>query len=206
MNTTDNITVRLENPQDYRETESMVREAFWDLYKPGCDEHLVVHKLRERPEFIKELDLVACDREKIVGVVICPRAKVVNERGREFTLLCLVIGVLPSHQNKGVGSLLMNKAIDAARSLGFKGIVLFGSPEYYPRFGFRNAQEYGIQTSDGENFDPFMALELNPGSLSGIQGRFYEGEGFHYEIDELESFEKQFPYREKHVTDTQLKI
>lgn len=77
------------------------------------------------------------------------------------------------------------------------------TPEYYPRFGFRNAKEYGIQTSDGRNLDPFMALELGQGSLSGIRGRFYEDRAYHYEKDELESFEKDFPYREKHVTETQ---
>jgi predicted N-acetyltransferase YhbS len=203
---TGNVAIRPETPEDYRETENMLREAFWDLYKPGCDEHLIIHKLRESPAFIKELDFVACDGRRIVGMVICPKAKVVNEHNQEFTVLSLVVGVLPPYQKKGIGSMLMRKAIDQARSLGFKAILLFGSPEYYPRFGFRNAKEYGIQTSDGVNFDAFMALELHEDSLNGIQGRFYEDQAYHSEKDELESFEQGFPYREKHVTDTQLKL
>lgn len=202
----ENIMTRLESPEDSRETENMVREAFWDLYKPGCDEHLVIHNLRESPAFVRELDFVACDGNQIVGVVICPKAKIVNERNEEFTVLSLVVGVLPSYQDKGVGSALMRKAIDIARSMGFKAIIIFGIPEYYPRFGFRNAQEYGIQTSDGTNFDAFMALELYPDSLNGLRGRFYEDQAFHTDKDELELFEKEFPYKEKHVTDTQLKI
>lgn len=202
----ENITIRPETPKDYRETEEMVRHAFWDVYKPGCDEHFIIHKLRESPAFVKDLDLVACDGDRIVGVVICPKARIRNEQNREFTVLSLIVSVLPAYQNKGIGSALIKKAIDEARSLGFKAIVLFGSPEYYRRFGFRNAKEYGIQTSDGENFDPFMALELDKDSLNGISGRFYEDQAYDSEKDELESFEKEFPYREKHVTDTQLKI
>jgi predicted N-acetyltransferase YhbS len=183
----------------------MIREAFWDVYKPGCDEHFIIHKLRESPAFVEDLDLVACEGEKIVGMIICPLSKIVNVQDQEFTILSMIIGVLPSHQNKGVGSLLIKEAIRAARSLGFKGIALFGSPDYYPRFGFKNAREYGIQTSDGQNFDPFMVLELIPGSLNGIQGRFFEDPTYHPDPDELEVFDKGFPYREKHVTDTQLK-
>ncbi len=183
----------------------MVREAFWDTYKPGCDEHFIIHKLRESPAFVKELDFVACDGHRIVGVVICPKAKIRNEQNQEFTVLSLIVGVLPTYQKKGIGSILMKKAIEGARSLRFMGIVLFGSSECYPRFGFRNAKEYGIQTSNGINFDPFMALELNKGSLNGIQGRFYEDQAHHSEEVELESFEREFPYREKHVTETQLK-
>jgi predicted N-acetyltransferase YhbS len=203
---TPNITIRLETPQDYRETENMVREAFWDVYKPGCDEHLVIHKLRESPAFVQELDFIACDGDRIVGIVLCPTARVVNEQNQEFTILSLVLGVLPSYHHKGVGSALMHKAIEAAGAMEFKGIIIYGIPEYYPRFGFRNAKEYGIQTSGGLNFDGFMALELGKDSLRGITGRFYEGPAFHVERDELEAFEAGFPPKEKHVTGTQLKV
>ena len=201
----ENISIRLETPKDYRETEAMVREAFWDVYKPGCDEHLVIHKLRDSAAFIKGLDFVACDGGRVVGVVICPKAKITGEENHEFTVLSLIVGVLPSYQKKGIGSMLMKRAIDEARALGFKGIVIFGNPEYYRRFGFKNAQEYGIQTSEGENFDAFMALQLSERSLDGIRGRFYEDDAYRPGRGELEAFDTGFPYREKHVTDTQLK-
>lgn len=182
----------------------MVREAFWDIYKPGCDEHLIIHNLRNTPAFVKELDFVACDADKIVGAVICPKSKITNEQNQEFTVLSMIVGVLPDYQKKGIGSTLINKVINQARRLGFIGMVIFGSPDYYPRFGFRNAKEYGIQTSDGENLDPFMALELSENSLRGVQGRFYEGPVYHPGKDELELFEKEFPHKEKHITNTQL--
>ena len=199
---TQQITIRPETPGDYRETESAVRESFWDVYRPGCFEHLVLHKVRTSPGFIKELALVACDGERIVGVVICPKAKIRNEHGQEFTALSMLVGVLPSYQGRGVGSMLVQRAIETARSLGYSGIVIFGDPAFYSRFGFRNAGEHAIQTSDGENFEPFMALELSKDSLKGMQGRFYEDPVFQPSInsDELESFDKQFPDKETHFT------
>ncbi|MBI2409678.1 N-acetyltransferase [Candidatus Kaiserbacteria bacterium] len=203
----ENILIRTETPREYRETENVVREAFWDVYKPGCDEHLIIHKLRQSPDFIAELDFVACDGDDIVGVAICPKAKIISDQGQEFTVLSMLVGVLPSHQKKGIGSMLINRVIEAARSLGHKGIVIFGDPKYYPRFGFRNAMDYGIQTSDGQNLDPFMALELGENSLDGIRGRFHEAPAFQPIRDsaELAAFDMQFPPKEKHVTDTQLK-
>ncbi len=198
---TQQITIRPETPGDYREAESVVRESFWDVYRPGCIEHLVLHKIRTSPGFVKELSLVACDGERIVGVVICPRGTIRNEHGQEFTALSMMVGVLPSYQGCGVGSMLIERAIETARSLGFSGIVIFGDPGFYSRFGFKNAKEHAIQTSDGENFEPFMALELSKDSLNGMQGRFYEDPVFQPFSDrnELESFEKEFPYKQTHL-------
>ena len=201
-----NISIRQEEEKDFKDVENLTREAFWDLYKPGCDEHLVLHKIRKVSAFVKELDLIACDNDAIVGNIIYSRAKIVNEENKEFEVLCMgPIAVLPSYQNQGIGSLLMEHSIEKARQLGYKGIVIFGSPDYYPRFGFVNAKEYNIRTSWGDNLDAFMALELYEDSLKGVSGNFFEDEVFKIDNDELENFEKQFPYKEKHVTDTQLK-
>ena len=118
---TANMTIRLETPEDYRETENMVREAFWDIYKPGCDEPFVIHKLRESPAYVRDLDFVACDDHRIVGMVMCPGSKIVNEQSQADEVPGLIIGVWPAYQNKGVGSALMKRALDRARSLGFRG-------------------------------------------------------------------------------------
>lgn len=200
------ISIRQEVEKDFNDVEYLTREAFWDLYKPGCDEHLVLHKIRKVSAFVKELDLIACDNDVIVGNIIYSRAKVVNDENKEFEVLCMgPIAVLPSYQNQGIGSLLMEHSIEKARQLGYKGIVIFGNPDYYHRFGFVDAKEYNIQTSWGDNLDAFMVLELYEDSLRGISGKFFEDEVFKIDNDELEYFEKQFPYKEKHVTDTQLK-
>lgn len=201
-----NVSIRLEEENDYRKVEFITREAFWNVYKPGCDEHLIVHKIRKVPAFIKELCFVACVDDEIVGNIIYSRAKVINDSIKEFEVLCMgPIGVLPFFQGQGIGSLLMNHSIEKAKELGYKAIIIFGNPNYYHRFGFTNAKEYGIQTSSGESFEAFMALELYDGGLNGISGKYYEDEVFEIEKDELEIFEKEFPHKEKRVTDTQLK-
>ena len=203
-----NIIIRLETKTDYRETENMVREAFWDIYKPGCDEHLILHKLRNFSAFIDELDFVACDpneNNKIVGNIVYSEAKIINSKNQKNTVLCLgPLGVLPSHQGQGIGSLLVNKSLHKAKSLDYKAVILFGDPQYYKRFGFENAKKYDIRTSLGENPDAFMALEFDNNSLNGIKGKFIEDPAFQVESEELELFEKEFPDKEKHVTDTQL--
>ena len=200
-----NITICPENAKDYFETEYITREAFWDVYHPGCMEHLVLHNLRLASGFVRELDLVACDGERIVGNVVCSKAKVINEK-QEFEVLSMgPLAVLPEYQGRGIGSLLIKAAINKAHELGYKGIVIYGNPAYYHRFGFVNAEQFGIRTAGGENFDYFMALELAEGSLQGITGNFYEDEAFNVNEKDIEEFDKAFPYKEKHVTDTQLK-
>ena len=169
-----NISIRSEEEKDFKYVENMTWEAFCDLYKPGFDEHLVVHKIRKVPAFVKELDFIACDKDTIVGNIIYSRAKVVNEESKESEVLCMgPVTVLPSYQKQGIGSLLMNHSIKKAKQLGYKGIIIFGNPDYYQRFGFVNAKEYNIQTSWGENMDAFMALELYEGSLKDVSGKFY---------------------------------
>jgi predicted N-acetyltransferase YhbS len=199
------ILIRPEDEKDFKNVEYMIREAFWDLYKPGCDEHLIAHNMRKSPDFVKELDYVACDGDVIAGNIIYSRAKVINGDNDEFEVLCMgPLAVLPSYQKKGIGSLLMNCSIEKARQLGYKAIFLFGNPEYYKRFGFRNTGEYNIQTSSGENFDAFMALELYNGSLKQVSGKFFASGSFEVTEEELDNFEKEFPHKTKHVTDTQL--
>jgi predicted N-acetyltransferase YhbS len=200
------ILLRLEQESDFKEVENLTREAFWDLYKPGCNEHLLVHKIRKVPAFVRELSYVACYGDLIVGNIIYSRAKIVNDQNLSYEVLCMgPLGVLPQYQHKGIGSQLMEKTLQAARDLWYKAVIIYGNPKYYLRFGFENAGEYQITTSAGYNFDAFMALEMNRNSLTGIKGKFYEDKVFEIENEELEAFEKGFPYKEKHVTDTQLK-
>ncbi|TCO69258.1 GNAT family N-acetyltransferase [Marinisporobacter balticus] len=199
-----NRSIRLENQNDFRNVENMTREAFWNLYRPGCVEHFIIHKIRKISAFIKELDFVACDEDIIVGNIIYSKARVVNKNKEEFEVLCMgPLGVLPTYQGKGIGTLLMKHSIKVAKTLGFNAIVIFGNPNFYHRFGFKNAKEYNIQTSLGANFEAFMVLELYEGSLKGISGKYYEDSVFEIDNEELNIFDKQFPYKEKRITDTQ---
>ena len=132
------ITIRLETENDHREVENITREAFWNLYNPGCDEHLIAHNLRKSEDFIPELDFVALDGDKIVGNIMYTKARVTAEDGSEAGVLCLgPVCVLPEYQGRGVGSMLIKHTLDEARKGEHKGVLLFGNPGYYHRFGFR---------------------------------------------------------------------
>lgn len=201
-----NILVRLENECDYNEVEILTREAFWNVYEPGSNEHLLAHKLRKVKAFLPELDCVAELNNQIVGNIMYSKAKIIDEKGSEHDVVTFgPLSILPTHQKLGIGSLLINHTKRIAKELGYKAIVIFGNPGYYHRFGFENAENFNISTADGQNFEAFMVLELYDGALKGISGKFYQDSVFIIDNVELEAFEKNFPYKEKLITNTQLK-
>ncbi len=199
------ITVRPETGQDYRAVENLTREAFWDLYRPGCVEHYIVHQLRTAPSFIKELGLVAYCGEELVGAVFFSKAGILRLDGTAAPVLSMgPLCVTPTRQKQGIGSRLITAGLDKARQMGFAGVIIYGSPAYYSRFGFRNAADYRITTATGDNFAQFMALELNPGSLGGMAGRYQDDPVFDFKADDVDLFDRSFPPKTKHVTATQL--
>ena len=201
------IKIRQTKENDFRETEKLTREAFWDLYKPGCDEHFILHKIRKSKCYIGDLDLIIIDVAKIIGHIICTKARVVDSMNNEYIVLCVgPFSIMNEYQGIGKGAKLMEYCIEKSRELGFVAMILFGNPDYYHRFGFRNAIEYGICTKEGKNFDPFMIKELQRDGLKGIQGKFREDDSYSVDADELLGFEKQFPFKEKHVTANQLHL
>ena len=193
-----NVVIRTVTEAEYRATEHLTREAFWNLYKPGCEEHLILHNLRHGNNYIPDLDLVTVHQSGIIGHAISTVARVQSPGNQAHEVLCLgPISVLPKWQGCGLGSQLMDRSIETARILGYAGMMLFGDPDYYHRFGFHNAAQYGIRTKDDQNFEAFMALELQENSLRNIQGRFYEDDAFEVDQKQLAEFEKHFPAREK---------
>lgn len=200
------IIIHRATKNDFLITENITREAFWNIYRPGCVEHLILHNLRNSKSYIKELDLVAFVENKITGHILSSKAKIVDISGNEHEILCVgPLSVLPDFQKKRIGSMLLKHSIETAKELGFSGMILFGNPDFYHPFGFRNAQEYGITTKEDQNFEAFMALELQKNGLDTIKGRFFEDNAFEMNPDELVEFEKNFDYKEKLVTDTQFR-
>ncbi len=204
------IRIRKEMPADYRQVEELTREAFWGaMDHPTCDgEHLIVHKLRGLPCFVPELDFVAEVDGKIVGHVIYSLAKVVAAEGmgerhlteerRSGEIEVLNFGPLsvhPDYKRMGIGSALMRHSITRAAELGYRAIVFYGHPDYYPRFGFRRASRYGILSADGSSLDALMAMELYDGALEGIEGRYLEDCVYEVNPAEMAEFEKGFPYK-----------
>lgn len=194
------LELRLERPEDHRAVEILTYKAFCDLQLPGrthCDEHFLVHRMRQQPAFVAELDFVAEMDGQLVGHIMYSQGKIIDELGNEYTVLTGgPLSVLPHHQKSGIGARLIRHSIEAARDLHYRAVLIFGHPDYYPRFGFRKAQTYGITAAEGGDSDAFMALELYPDALRGIEGRFYYDPVFHLDPDELARFNDAFPWDE----------
>jgi predicted N-acetyltransferase YhbS len=197
------ILLRLEEEKDYRIVEELTREAFWNFYVPGCNEHLLIHNLRNTKEYINSLDFVAVYNNRIVGSIIYVEAKILNDT-KEYTILTFgPISVLPEYQNRGIGSTLINHTIEISKKLGYRAIIIYGYPEYYKRFGFIQSNNYNITNKDKKYPAALLVLELYQNALSGIEGIFDEGTFYEINEEETEIFDKVFSKKEKRITKTQ---
>lgn len=189
------IRMRLERPEDFAQTEHCIREAFWNGYQPGCVEHYLMHRLRESPAFIPELDVVALDGETVAGHVVCTRAQILCDGGGVHPVLCLgPIAVLPEYQGRGLGGALIEEVSRCAQELGWDAILLFGDPDYYSRHGFVAAEELGIRAQD----DTYRAaLQARVLQNAVPRGRFREDPVFDVDPEAAEAFDRRFPKKEK---------
>lgn len=195
------IHLRKESPSDFHAVESTTREAFWVNSRRACEECLLVHRLRKSQAFVPGLDFVAEISGALVGHIIYTESRIADSSGNsQKTLTFGPLSVLPEYQYKGVGTALLTHSIREARRLGYRAILIFGHPDYYPRFGFKRAAQFSITTPDGKTFDPFMALPLYKGALDEIQGRYYY-DPVYDSLDEKDvlEFDKRFPEKEKHI-------
>ena len=191
------MTIRREGPADHLAVEELTRDAFWGLFAPRCDEHLVVHLLRGSPALVPELDVVAEADGELVGHVVYSRARVVEPTtGAEHQVLTFgPLSVRPDRQGDGIGGALMRHTLAAAVGLGHRAVVVYGHPDYYPRFGFRPATAFGITAPGGASFDALMALPLVPGGLDGVAGEFHEDPVFVVDPERVAEFDRGFPPR-----------
>jgi predicted N-acetyltransferase YhbS len=197
------ITLKLEEEKDFATVEDLTREAFWNVYCPGADEHLLAHNLRKTDVFIKELDFVAIDNDKIIGNIMYAKATIKNN-ALEYTVLTFgPISVLPEYQNKGIGKKLINHTIKLSKEMGYKAIIIYGDPEYYKRFGFKISKEYKIADKNKKFPEALLALELYPNALNGIEGIFDEGKVYEIDKNEAEEFDKKFIAKEKGYSKSQ---
>lgn len=128
----DRLIIRNEKESDQREVETLIREAFWNLNVPGCDEHYLAHILRGHKDFIPELDLVAELDGRIIGNVMYTKSHLKDETGNDKEILTFgPLAVLPGYQRMGVGKALLERSFDIARNMGYDVIVIFGSPANY---------------------------------------------------------------------------
>ena len=191
------IQLRQETEKDYFETESMMREAFWNHYSPACSEHYLLHVMRECPAYVPELGLVAVEEERIVGGVMCLKAYIACDNGKRCEVLSLgPIGVLPEYQGKGIGGQMIVRTKELARKMGFAGILLCGDPDYYTRQGFLPAEAFGIRNAENMFADALHACELQEGALAEARGCYFEDAV--YDVDEqlVREYDKKFPEKE----------
>lgn len=198
------IKIRNELPSDYRKVEEITREAFWNLYCPGCNEHLIVHNIRNHEDFIKELAFVIEVDGEVIGSIHYSKSKIISKDGTEYgTITFGPVSVLPKLHRKGFGRALIEHSIQAAKSLGYKAIIIGGYPHHYETYGFVGAKKYNIALPDANYYTGIMALPLYETALDGVSGMIYFSNGL--EIDEtmLDAFDKEFAYKEKKVQDSQ---
>jgi len=179
------IKLRIEQSSDYHETENITREAFWNHYSPGCDEHYLLHIMRNHPKFVPELDIVAEHNNKIVGNVVCLKSFIMADDGNQYEVLSLgPISVLPEYQQQGIGGRMIALTKKLASEMGFRAILLCGDPDYYLRQGFIPAETLGIRTEDNDN------------ALANVKGRYIEDKIYQIDKSAANEFDKRFPPKE----------
>ena len=187
------VMIRNERPGDYRETEEVTREAFWNVHEPGCCEHYLAHLMRERPEFIRELDFVAVRDGRIVGNIMYARTEIQCDDG---TTHAAVTFVLPAYQGQGIGKRLIETSKKLAADMGADVIIIYGDPDYYSKTGFVPAETYGVRNGENQCAAALLACLLKPEAAASIKGRYSEGPA--YELPPVTDpafleFEETFP-------------
>ena len=200
MNTND-IVIRLEKKEEYREVENLIRESFWNVYKPGCSEHYVIHILRNDPAFVKELDFVMEIDGKLIGQNMFMRTIIEADDGRSIPVLTMgPICITPQLKRKGFGKILLDYSLEKATELDYGAVLFEGNIDFYGKSGFDYARNFGIRYHDlPEDADDsfFLCKELIPGYLEGITGVYQTPQGYYVDDSDVETFDKDFPPKKK---------
>ena len=200
MNKND-YTIRLEKQENYRETENLIREAFWNIYRPGCSEHYVIHVLRDDPAFVKELDFVMEKNGRLIGQNMFMKTVIEADDGRAISVLTMgPIGITPPLKRKGYGKILLDYSLEKAAELGFGAVLFEGNIGFYGKSGFDYASRFGIRYHDlPEDADSsfFLCRELIPGYLDGITGVYQTPQGYYVDDADVEEFDRAFPHKVK---------
>ncbi len=196
-----NIIIRLEKPEDYRAVETLIRDSFWNVYRPGCLEHYVINQLRDDDAFVKELDFVMELDGKLIGQNMFMKAFVNADDGSDVPILTMgPICIAEGLKRQGYGKQLLDYSLEEATSMGFGAIMFEGNIDFYGKSGFTFASEFGIRyhgLPEGEDASFFLCKELIPGYLDGITGEYQTPQGYFVDEQEAEEFDKLFPAKEK---------
>lgn len=165
-----NFIIRKEKKEDYQCTEEVVKQAFANEEYSDQTEHQLVAKLRNSDAFIPDLSLIALYEDKIIGHILLSKISIVNDENYTESLALAPVSVLPEYQNKGIGKSLINKALEIAKKLDFESVIVMGHSEYYPKFGFKKASNWGIEAPFEVPDELLMAIELKKNALDQTSG------------------------------------
>jgi predicted N-acetyltransferase YhbS len=200
MNKNDYIN-RLERKEEYREVENLVREAFWNVYRPGCLEHYVLNQLRADAAFVPELDFVMEKDGKLIGQNIFMRANIQADDSRDIPIMTMgPICIAQEFKRQGYGKILLDYSLEKAAEMGAGAVCFEGNIDFYGKSGFTFASEFGIRyhgLPEGEDASFFICKELIPGYLDGVTGEYATPQGYFVDEAEAYEFDKAFPYKEK---------
>lgn len=199
------IHIRREAPADYRTVEELVRESFWNVYHPGCTEHYVLHRYRNEPDFVPELDLVLEKGGEIIGQVIYVKSKIDLADGTTLPVMTFgPIGIAPQYKRQGYGKLLLDHSMEIAAKMDAGALCITGNILFYGKSGFAPASQFGVRYADADPADAvvpyFLAKELTPGYLNGVRGTYHDPDGYFVAMREPDAFaryDSTFPQKGK---------
>lgn len=200
------MNIRLEKRTDYKEVEFLVRESFWNVYRPGCYEHLIIHNMRHDPSFIPQLDYIIEEEGKIIAQIAYSTNDLCDKEGKIESVVTLgPVCVHPDYQRKGYGSKIVEFTLNLAKEMDIPYVFTIGDEKFYNRFGFEDASKFGLKFNDVEGETPFFMVKIfDTDKIEKINGTYKDNECFKVGEEELESFDKNFPPKKKEKREGQL--
>ena len=195
------IIIRLEREEDYRENENLIREAFWNVYCPGCKEHYLMHVLRNDDSCVNELNFVMEKAGKIIGQNVFAKTVIEADDGRVIDVLTMgPICITPELKRQGYGQMLLYYTVEKAKAMGFGAVLFEGNIDFYGKSGFDYSSKFGIRyhaLPEDADSSFFLCKELKPGYLDDVTGVYQTPEVYYVKDDEVEEFDKTFPPKQK---------
>lgn len=192
------INIRNEEVKDYRKVEEVAREAFWNLYFPGCHEHFVIHEMRNHKDFIKELAFVIEVDEEIVGAIFYTHSRIVSKENKTFNTISFgPVFIAPDFHRKGLGKELITHSISIAKEMGYHAILTLGYPYHYEPYGFLGGKAYNISMPDGKFYKGLLVLPLEKGILDNVSGYADFSQVFEVSDEDVDRFDQGFPKKVK---------
>ena len=193
------LVLRNINTNDYKEVEILTREAFWNIYRPGCCEHLVIHNMHKNKKSIEELELVAVYNKKIIGHIAYTKGHIKGIDNENFITFG-PLSIMPKFQGKGIGSKLISTTLQKAGQLGYSAVFITGDNNYYSRFGFESASKYGVHMEGIPMEDEapfFMVKSLKKDALEGVSGFYVFDDCYNVDEEDVDEFDKRFEPKEE---------